>query len=435
MDTCPKSQSSLDHAWGVGNASGVDNAVVLDPAPVSAQALGLDRVPGADTVALVWGEDLLGMDFGPGHPMSPSRLGITWDLVERWGLLEAPGVCVRAPAVAPMEALLAVHDAGYVDAVRRASATGVADVGRGLGTEDNPIFPGMHEAASRIVGATLAVSQAVWEGQALHGVNIAGGMHHAQWDRASGFCIYNDVTAGIQWLLDHGAKRVAYVDFDAHHGDGVERTFWNNPHVLTFSVHQSGDSLFPGTGDPWDVGGPDARGSAVNLPVPAGTDSASWLRAIDAVLPQVLARFAPDVIVSQHGCDTHRRDVMSDLRVSLDAQRIAAAWIHALAHRLCQGKWVALGGGGYDVDGVVPVAWASLLAEALHEPVDIPGSLPEVWQRKLEQASGGRIIEEQPVWLPWPQGVDPVDDAIAQCVDAVAQCMDAIAGCVDVAHL
>ena len=170
-------------------------------------------------------------------------------------------VTLLAPEVADDDVLATVHDRDYIEAVHRASADPtVADVNRGLGTEDDPAFAGMHEASARIAQGTLDICRGVWQGEMEHGVNYCGGLHHAMRTHASGFCIYNDIGVGIQWLLDHGAQRVAYVDIDVHHGDGVERMFWNDPRVLTISVHESGRHLFPGTGWPADIGGPSARG-------------------------------------------------------------------------------------------------------------------------------------------------------------------------------
>ncbi|PZR51817.1 acetoin utilization protein AcuC [Xylanimonas oleitrophica] len=362
---------------------------------------------------LVWGPELLRYDFGRGHPMAPARLDLTMRLVGELGLLASPELEVVPAAVAPDALLETVHDPAYVAAVRRADA-GTPDPLRGLGTEDDPVFPGMHEAAARLVAGSVDVAQAVWDGAVQHGLNIAGGMHHARRDAASGFCIYNDAVAAVQRLLDQGARRVAYVDLDAHHGDGVEQMFWDDDRVLTVSVHQDGHTLFPGTGNAADVGGAGAEGTAVNVSLPPRTGSGAWLRAVDAVLPAVVREFRPDVIVSQHGADAHRRDPLSDLRVGVDAQRTAARWVHDLAHELCDGRWVALGGGGYAVVDVVPLVWSSLVAEALHTPLDLGRPLPTAWREHVESISGldaARWLGVETVeWRPWGEGYDPADD-------------------------
>src|SRR5690606_26874468 len=207
---------------------------------------------------------------------------------------------------------------------------------------------------SRVVGGTVAATRAVWRGEAPRAVNPAGGLHHAMPSAASGFCVYNDIAVGIAAVLAEGAERVLYVDVDAHHGDGVERAFWDDPRVLTVSIHQSGRSLFPGTGYPQDAGGPRARGSAANIALPPRTSDAAWLRALDAVVGPLVEEWRPQLVVSQHGADAHHRDPITDLDISVDAQRAAAIMIRGWADEHCEGRWVATGGGG---DGSWP--WAS----------------------------------------------------------------------------
>ena len=180
---------------------------------------------------------------------------------------------------------------------------------------------------------------------------------------ASGFCVYNDAAVAIAWALAAGAERVAYVDVDVHHGDGVEAAFWDDPRVLTISLHESGRYLFPGTGSPNDVGGPGAEGRAVNVALPPGTGDDGWLRAFHAVVPPLLERFDPQLLVTQHGCDSHALDPLAHLELSVDGQRATYAALHDLAHRYAGGRWVALGGGGYALVQVVPRAWAHLVGD------------------------------------------------------------------------
>ena len=368
------------------------------------------------SVQIVWSDDLLGYDFGPGHPMAPVRLGLTMDLARDLGVLDAPGISFVDPAPADDSLLARVHTHEFIDAVRAASYEGRSDPARGLGTDDVPIFAKMHDAAARIVGGSCAVAQAVWSGEATHGVNIAGGMHHAMPDAAAGFCVYNDASVAIQTLLDEGAQRVAYVDFDAHHGDGVERAFVDDPRVLTVSIHQSGATLFPGTGYPTDTGTGAGHGHAVNIALPPATVGSQWLRAIDAVVPDVLRAFGPEIIVSQHGCDAHAADPLSDLRVCVAAQRRAAMWIHDLAHELADGRWVVLGGGGYAVLDVVPFAWTHLLAIATHAPIALETPVPATWHARVtelydrdapETMAGAESQEAGDGFKPWSTGFDP----------------------------
>ena len=324
-------------------------------------------------VHVVWSDALAGYDFGPGHPLSPLRVELAMALARDLGVLDHPNVTLVDPAPADDATLLLVHTAEYLDAVRHcgaaaeAGASGGADAAHGLGSSDNPAFAGMHEAAAHVVGATVAAARGVWSGAAEHAVSPAGGLHHAMPGRASGFCVYNDVAVAIAWLLAHGAHRVAYVNVNVHHGDGVEEAFRDDPRVLTISLHEDGNALFPGTGFVADAS-PD--GSVVNVPLPPGTGDDAWLRAFDGVVPELLAAFAPDVLVTQQGCDTHAADPLAHLRLSVNGQRETYARLHALAHAHAGGRWVATGGGGYAAVEVVPRAWTHLLAEAVGYPVD-----------------------------------------------------------------
>ncbi len=243
--------------------------------------------------SVVFDSSLTAYDFGPSHPMSPIRVDLTMRLARELGVLDRLTV-VPAPFADDAQ-IATVHDAELIDAVTRAGkdpgSIGFDD--HGLGTDDNPVFADMHLAAAHVVGASLEAFRQVQSGESLHSANIAGGLHHAMRDRSSGFCIYNDVAIGIQWLLDQGVERVAYVDVDVHHGDGVEAIFYDDPRVLTISLHETGQMLFPGTGFPADSGGPGAEGTAVNVALPPGTADAGWLRAFHAIVPPLVRAFEP----------------------------------------------------------------------------------------------------------------------------------------------
>jgi acetoin utilization protein AcuC len=299
----------------------------------------------------------------------------------------------------------------------------------GLGTDDDPAFVGMHDASARVVAGTRDLCEAVWTGQTEHGVNFCGGLHHAMPDAASGFCIYNDVAIGIRWLLDHGVERVAYVDVDVHHGDGVERIFWDDDRVLTVSIHESGRALFPGTGWPSDIGGADAQGSATNIALPPGVADAGWLRAFHSTALPVVRAFRPQVLVSQHGCDTHLQDPLAHLALTVDAQREAAETLHRLSHDVCDGRWVALGGGGYEIVDVVPRAWTHLTAIAAHRPIDVSEPVPEDWREHVRELTGrpapfrmgDRPPDAGPLWWrSWDLGYDP-EDPVDRAVMATRQ--------------
>jgi acetoin utilization protein AcuC len=337
---------------------------------------------------VVWDEALTRYDFGPGHPFDPVRLRLTMELAAELGVLTAPSVSLVSPSPATDGAIESVHDHDYIEAVRRAGRTLAPDLRYGLGTPDDPVFEGMHEAAALVVGATTGAAQSVWSGDALHAVNIAGGHHHAMRRSASGFCIYNDLAVAIKWLLANGAERVAYVDLDVHHGDGVQAAFYDDPRVLTISLHEHPETLFPGTGLPGETGTVAGEGYAVNVALPAGTGDAGWLRALDAVVPPLLRAFKPTVLVSQHGCDSHRLDPLANLELTIDAQRRAQVILHDLAHELCEGRWLATGGGGYALVQVVPRIWTHLLAIAAGAPVDPEAATPERWRELARSVTG-----------------------------------------------
>jgi acetoin utilization protein AcuC len=369
-------------------------------------------VPGLLTLA--WDDRLTGYDFGPGHPLAPVRVELTIALARALGVLDLPSASVVVPAPAEAEELELVHDADYIDAVRQAGRDGLGNGRYGLGTPDNPVFAGMHEASALVVGATLAAARAVWPGEARHAVNIAGGLHHAMRRSASGFCIYNDPAIAISWLLASGAQRVAYVDLDVHHGDGVQTAFYADPRVLTISLHEHPATLFPGTGLASEIGTGDGRGYAVNVALPAGTGDAGWLRAFDAVVPPLLRSFRPEVLVSQHGCDSHRLDPLAHLELSVDAHRRAALMVHDLAHEVADGRWLLTGGGGYQLVQVVPRSWTHLLAVAAGRPVEPGQMVPASWRELAADWTG----EDAPslmsdgasaTYRPVASGIDPGD--------------------------
>ena len=379
-------------------------------ATVDRAVLGAE-CPGPATV--VFDDTLTAYDFGPDHPMAPVRIDLTVALARDLGVIGAGGLPLVPAPIATDDQIHTVHDARLIEAVQRMSRTpGAGAEALGLGTPDNPVFAGMHQAAAHVVGASLAAFDQVASGTSLHSANITGGLHHAMPDRAAGFCVYNDVAVGIRSLLDRGIGKVAYVDIDVHHGDGVEKVFWDDPRVLTISLHESGRFLFPGTGAASDLGGPGAEGSAVNVSLPPGTGDAGWLRAFHAVVPDLLRAFAPDVLVTQHGCDSHLADPLADLQLTVDGQRAAALALHDLAHETAGGRWVALGGGGYAVVDVVPRTWTHLLAVVGGRPVDPHVATPESWRETVRERLGcgsptslgdGR----EPTYRRWEEGYDP----------------------------
>lgn len=328
---------------------------------------------GAGRPVLVHDEVLTRYSFGPDHPMGPRRAKLTVELAAQLGVLEA--VAVRPPDRVDRSLLETVHGPGYLAALRE----GGTHPEFGLGTEDHPAVTGLGAIAELVAGASVAAARAVWDGQARRAVNISGGLHHAMSSAASGFCLINDAAVAIRWLLDHGARRVAYLDLDAHHGDGVERAFWDDPRVVTISIHETGLTLFPGTGFSRDIGGPRALGTAVNIPVTPDTDDREWLADLHAVVPAVLAVFRPQVIVSQHGADPHWADPLTHLELSMDAMALACRSVARWADDFAEGRWLALGGGGYNLDSTSR-AWAHLLAAVGGVRIDPATPTPPLWR-------------------------------------------------------
>lgn len=366
---------------------------------------------------VVWDDALLGYDLGD-HPLDPVRLELTIALARELGVLDRAGVRIEAPQPADDAALLRVHEPAYLAAVKAAS-TNPFFTGHGLNTPDNPVFAGMHEVSALVAGATLRAAEAVWTGAATRAVNVAGGLHHAMPDHASGFCIYNDPAVAIARLLELGAGRVAYVDIDVHHGDGVQEIFYTDPRVLTISLHESPRTLFPGTGYPDETGGPGAEDSAVNVALPAGTGDSGWLRAFHAVVPEVLRGFRPQVLFTQCGADTHRLDPLANLRLTVDGQRAAYLALRDLAEELCDGRWVATGGGGYALVEAVPRAWTHLLAVLTGDPLDPQTATSPGWRDLAALRQPRRAVPERmtdgadPAYTPW----EPQDDLDANALD------------------
>lgn len=330
---------------------------------------------------LVYSNALLEYDLGPEHPLRPERAQAALELMQELGIAPAPAELL-APRPATESELLLVHDRAYVEAIKRFSLW-APDVPRGeaerygVGPGDTPAFPGMHEAAALVAGAAISAVREIMEGRCDHAFHPAGGLHHAHRVRASGFCIYNDAALAVATAVYEYGARVAYLDFDAHHGDGVEAAFADDPRVLTVSFHETGRYLFPGTGDVSDTGHGPGRGTAVNVPMLPLTRDDSWLEAVETLVPELVERFRPDLIVSQHGCDTHEWDPLTHLSVSTRSLARQAELVHDLAHGCCEGRWLAMGGGGYAIYRVVPRSWALIWSEMSGRQA--PARLPASW--------------------------------------------------------
>lgn len=359
---------------------------------------------------LVHSDELTHYDFGPAHPMAPGRVRHAIDLSRALGVLDSFDIV--APPEADDELLLTAHTPEYVAAVKSGRSYPML----GLGTEDNPIVERMHEIAASVCSATVEAARRVWQCETDRAANIAGGLHHAMRQGASGFCVYNDLVVAIKWLKANGARRIAYLDVDAHHGDGVQEAFYDDPDVLTISLHESPVHLFPGTGFATEIGGENALGSAVNVALPPHTGDSDWLRAFEAVVPTLLERFGADILITQHGCDSHRADPLADLNLTVDAQVASYTMIERWADEFCGGKWVATGGGGYAVVEVVPRAWTHLLAVMSKNPIDPQTPTPEQWRQALGEDAPRSMTDGVPAeFEPFDDGYNPssrVDQAV-----------------------
>ena len=347
---------------------------------------------------LVYSPEVLEYDHGPQHPLRPIRVKLTRQLIAAYGLLGDGGAEELPMRIATDEELMLVHTGPYLDAVKRAGAGEPGDWSRfGFGPGDNPIFPQMHRASARVAGGSLVAAEAVVTGGVAHAFNPAGGLHHAMPERASGFCVYDDPAIAIAWMLANGVERVAYVDVDVHHGDGPQAIFYDDPRVLTISLHESGRYLFPGTGFTDERGRGDAEGTAINVPLPPSTADEGWLRAFREVVPGAVQRFSPDVLVTQLGCDSHYTDPLAHLALSTRAYQEVASELHELAHRTAGGRWVATGGGGYQWARVVPRAWTIYFAEMAETTV--PDEIPQGWLDLAATQAGGPVpntLSEEP---------------------------------------
>jgi acetoin utilization protein AcuC len=337
--------------------------------------------------------------LGAGHPFAADRQRPLFDLLRRQRLF-ADDELLR-PAPASLAELALGHDPAYVAAIRALSDAPddprlLRDARRyGMATADNPVGAGQHDGAAAIVGATLACVRAVVSGEADRAFDPAGGLHHAMPAAASGFCVYNDLVVGIREARRLGMARVAYVDFDVHHGDGVEFAFRTDPSVLTISFHETPRVRWPFTGEVTECGEGPGRGSAVNMPFASHTGDASWQECVAAVLDAFLTRFRPELLVTQHGCDPHHTDPLAELDLTTASFRFAAELSRDLAVRHCGGRWVATGGGGYRPYSVIPRAWAMVWCAMSGRPLPelVDPAWRAAWQPRAPEPLPERFVD------------------------------------------
>ncbi|MFX1323373.1 MAG: acetoin utilization protein AcuC [Promethearchaeota archaeon] len=356
-----------------------------------------------DKVGLVYTEEYQKYNFGRDHPLRPLRLKLTYSLMDKLGLLKNERLTLLEPRMATKEELEKVHSPKYVETIKRLSVNPedktLPPYIYGLGPGDNPIFKGMYEASALICGGSIVAADKVWKDDEYKVVfNPAGGLHHAQREKASGFCIFNDIAVAIHYLKKLKKDiRIAYVDIDCHHGDGVQWLFYDDPNVLTISYHQDGRFLFPGTGFVNEIGEGDGKGYSINFPLIPGTNNKSFIKLFRKTTPRILEAYKPDILLTQLGVDTYFDDPLTQMGFSLSVYKDIAQSIKTSAREYCEDNWVAFGGGGY-LMSVVPRAWSIFLAKMLD--VELNNEIPEKWLDEVKR----EVPYEDPPYQLWDRG-------------------------------
>ncbi len=327
----------------------------------------------------VYDDEIMKYRFNDSHPFNQMRVKMTTDLLKSAGLLSAEDIV--KPRRATDAELELVHTRDFIDAVRRAGENKLSDTDTqkfGLGTNDTPMFEDMHEKAKLIVGATLSAVEQVMEGKSKKSISLAGGLHHGFRGRASGFCIYNDTAVAIEFIRQRYGKKVLYIDTDAHHGDGTQFIFYSDQDVMTYSIHETGRYLFPGTGNTTELGDDSGYGYSINLPLDAYTEDESFQEVFKESITRAIERFKPDVILSQNGVDSHYRDPMTHMSLTSESYEFIPRFVDELAEQYTDGKWIAVGGGGYNLWEVVPRMWAQIWL-AMNDITPPRGILPQAF--------------------------------------------------------
>lgn len=368
----------------------------------------------------IYSPEQLEYKFSDTHPFNHKRLTLTMDLLKNIGALE--DIDIVPARVATDEELLLAHDAKYIDIVKKAGhdqLTKAQGESYGIGTEDTPFFNNMHEASAQLVGGTLTAVDYVMEGKAEHALNLGGGLHHGFRAKASGFCIYNDSTVAIRYLQEKYKARVLYVDTDAHHGDGVQWSFYDDPNVCTLSIHETGRYLFPGTGNITERGNGPGYGTSFNFPIDAFTEDESFLDIYEKSMREIFEFFKPDVVLTQNGADAHYFDPLTHLYGTMNIYKEIPKLAHKLAHEYCEGKWIAVGGGGYDIWRVVPRAWSMLWLEMTDQALP-SGPLPQAWLDRWQSEAPVPFIptweDPSPLYEPIPRKAE-IEEKNAQMLD------------------
>ena len=331
---------------------------------------------------LLYSEKFLDYNLGPLHPLRPVRVKLTHDLIQSKGLLSEDEIKITVPRVASEEEILLFHEKEYVRLVQKYSerGSGLLDAG------DTPAFKGCFEATSLVVGASLEACDNIMQGKFAHAFNPSGGLHHAHPERASGFCIFNDPAISVNYLkTKYKISRLVYIDIDAHHGDGVMYGYYSDPSLLDIDFHENGKYIFPGTGFPDEIGENEAKGLKLNIPLLPGTGDEAYLMAFHKLVPDIVRRFQPEMILVQCGADGHADDRLAHLRLTTNVYREVVSEMHSLAHELCEGRLLLFGGGGYTLANV-PRVWTTAFAALSGKKLD--NQIPEHWSRGFRELTG-----------------------------------------------
>ena len=383
------------------------------------------------SLSVIWDPTFLRYDFGPGHPFTEQSRWLAVRLLEETHFFEpgpenSPIRVVAVPPAAPAD-LLRFHSTEYIQLVER---LGRSRSSHPLDAGDTPSFPGCYEAAASLVGGTLAAARTVRDGKMRHAFNPAGGLHHAHPGRASGFCVFNDLAVAIRSLEEESPsfQRIAYVDIDVHHGDGVMYGFYEDGRLLDIDFHQDGRTIFPGTGFPAEVGRGDGAGLKVNVPLAPGAGDEAFLPLFEQIVPTMIRKFRPELIVVQCGMDAHIGDRLGSLQYTPAAYRRAIELVHVLAHEVCDGRMVLTGGGGYAPEnvarGLARVA-RDVRARAASEPID--PALPPAWREEFEKTfhqTAPRTWEEIPAAEPSLWTRDRTEKLLAALADRLGVTWD-----------
>lgn len=374
----------------------------------------------------IYSDDYRGYSFSPDHPFNQLRVTLAYDLLQKGGFISQEQVI--PPRMATDEEIALIHTEEYINAVKRAGEGKLEKTigaAYGIGTDDTPMFPHMHEASALLVGGTLTAVDAILSGTATRALNLGGGLHHGFRNKASGFCVYNDSSIAIQYMKEKYGLRVLYIDTDAHHGDGVQWSFYDDPNVCTISIHETGRYLFPGTGAVNERGQGSGYGYSFNVPLDAFTEDDSFLYAYRTVVKEVAAYFRPDIILTQNGADAHCYDPLTHLCSTMKIYREIPKLAREIADEFCGGRWIAVGGGGYDMWRVVPRAWASIWLE-MNNIQNIKGYLPPEW---IEAWKGQAPTELPLTWeddhnmykpIPRKQEIDEKNTlTVAKCLEII----------------